>query len=106
MSASSNRQVETKQENKTTSKTTYTYSRWSYYNTSYNTTYYSYAKYTGSSYKEGSGKWEYKTTSEPLSKTKTVSGHQQYKGYWYNQKVNTEETTTTVTYYRYRDKEN
>ena len=65
--------------------------------------YYSYAKYTGSSYKKGSGKWEYKTTTAPLSKTKVVGGRQQYSGYWYNQETSTKEVNTTVIYYRYRD---
>lgn len=103
VTASSTRQVETKEETKTTTETTYKYSRWKYYNTAYKATYYSYAEYTGSSYKKGSGKWEYKTTTTPLSKTKVIDGRQQYSGYWYNQKTSTKEVNTTVTYYRYRD---
>ena len=103
VSSSSTRQVETKVDTKTTSEKVYKYTRWKYYNTAYNTTYYSYAKYTGPSYKEGSGTWESKTTTKPLGKTKVISGHQQYSGYWYNESVTTKDATTTVTYYRYRD---
>ena len=102
VSSSSTREVETKQVNQTTTTKVYTYSRWRYYNTSANAYWHSYAKYTGSEYKAGSGEWQYKTTTTPLAKDGVVDGQQRYKGIWWNQKVETKETTTTVTMYRYR----
>ncbi len=107
VSASSTRQVETKQETEPVYATRYTYNRWKYYNTAYNTWYYSSVQYMGTSYQAGSGVWEYKTTDSPLPKTKLVDGAQQYEGRWYNQGTTQVQTgTITVTYYRYRDRIN
>ena len=72
------------------------------YNTTYNTWYNSYAKYTGSGYKAGSGDWQYKTTTSPLKSIGTTDGRTKYEGYWYNQKKEAVNTSTTVTMYRYR----
>lgn len=101
VTANDTRQVETKTE--TVTKTTYTYKHW-HYTHKKNGAQNSYAEYKGSQYVEGSGKWEYYTTSKPLKQTDTKDGHKRYKvngvsWYWETKK----ETTEQVTYYRYRD---
>lgn len=87
VATSSTRQVET--------RTKYHYSRWHYYNTKENAWYNHYKEYKGSQYKEGSGEWQYKTTTSPLAYKSTVEGHKVYEGYWY--------LSSTSTEYRYRD---
>lgn len=107
VSSSATREIETKLEYEPIYVTKYHYRHWKYYNVSAKTYWYSYAEYTGSDYKSGSGKWEYKTTTTPLEKDKVVDGRQQYKGYWYlYDTTNEQDGTKTITYYRYRDRIN
>ena len=103
VSASSTRQVETKVETQYNSVPVYNYSRWYYYNTSWEQWTHSYAQYMGGNYLDGSGKWQYKTTSEPLPKVNMKDGRQQYNGGWWNESVSYKQESYQVTYYRYRD---
>lgn len=103
VSSSATRQVETKVETEYTTTKSYTYSRWYYYNTGWEKWTHSYTDYTGSNYKPGSGSWQYKTTTEPLSKVNTIDGRQQYSGGWWNETVSNKQEAHQVTYYRYRD---
>lgn len=101
VTATATRQVETKTE--TVTKTTYTYKHW-HYTHKKNGAQNSYAEYKGSQYVEGSGKWEYYTTSEPLKQTDTKDGYARYKVNgvsWYHETK--KETTEEITYYRYRE---
>ena len=100
----SNREIEHRTTTKQVQVTKYTYSRWAYFNTEYNYEMYSYSEYRGTSYKSGSGKWQSKTTTSPLAKTKVVSGHQQYADFWYNEQKKTETVSQSITEYRYRDR--
>ena len=103
VSASSTRQVETKVETQYNSVPVYNYSRWYYYNTSWEQWTHSYAQYMGGNYLDGSGKWQYKTTSEPLPKVNMKDGRQQYNGGWWNESISYKQESYQVTYYRYRD---
>lgn len=94
------RDVETKTEEKVTY--TYTYRHW-HYKHSENGWQNSYAEYKGSKYVEGSGTWEYKTTTSPLPQDGTKDGHARYRSggvSWYYQTI--KENVETITYYRYR----
>ena len=102
VSKTDSRDVETKQETKTTTTYKYKYTRWKYFNTSENAWWESYCEYTGSSYKPGSGYWQSKTTDTPLNRIETVDGRPVYEGYWYNETKEPVNTSTTVTLYRYR----
>lgn len=102
VSATDSREVKTQQASVNTTTKQYTYTRWKYYHTTNGAWYYSYAQYTGSGYKAGSGTWQSKTTTSPLTVIKTVDGKKQYDGLWYNETVTDKVTTTTVTQYSYR----
>ena len=94
------RDVETKTEENVTY--TYSYKHW-HYKHSENGWQNSYAEYKGSKYVEGSGKWEYKTTTSPLPQDGTKDGHARYRSggvSWYYQTK--KEKVETITYYRYR----
>lgn len=102
VSGSDTREVRTQNVNVNTTTKQYTYTRWKYYHTTNGAWYYSYAQFTGSGYQAGSGTWQSKTTTSPLTVIKTVDGKKQYDGLWYNEKVTDKVTTTTVTQYSYR----
>lgn len=102
VSASDSREVKTQQASVNTTTKQYSYNRWKYYHTTNGAWYYSYAQYTGSGYQSGSGTWQSKTTTSPLTVIKTVDGKKQYEGLWYNETVTDKVTTTTVTQYSYR----
>ena len=95
------KQVETKTD--TTVTYTYSYRHWRYYNTNQEKWMSTYTEYKGSSYKEGSGKWEYITVSSPLAVSGTRDGNNYYRyngQNWYHETKN-EKKVDTVSY-RYR----
>lgn len=103
--------VETKVEYEPIYKTvtTYSYSRWRYKKTTTGSWAYSYAKYTttpanGGVY-GGSGSWQYKDSTSPLSVDHYTDGRKVYAGIWYNEKKNTEtvqDGSKEIVYYRTR----
>lgn len=86
----------------TSSKITYTYSRWRYYNTAEECIWYSYSEYRGDQY-GGQGKWQTKELSSRMTRDGSVNGQARFRYAgepWYNEETNTE--ITTVTYYQYQ----
>lgn len=103
VSETDSRDVETKQDTKTTTTYKYKYSRWLYTRTD-GVTGSSYAEYYGTYYKSN-GRWQTKTTTSPLKKAGTSGGHQRYNSTtdsWWNEEKIPVNTSTTVTLYRYR----
>ena len=99
VSASETKEVDTKTE----TTITYTYRLWRNYNTNQEKWMSTYTEYKGSSYKEGSGKWEYLPVSSQLAVSGTRDGNNYYRynaQNWYHETKNEKKVDTV--YYCYR----